>query len=126
MKFTDGFWALRPGVTARYAQEAYDIAAEGDRLVVTAPTRPIRTRGNVLNVGVLTVTLSAPAEGVIKVRIEHHTGGRPGPGFRLHEPGGAGRVETTDDGASLTTGGLRATIRRGAPWTCRSGTGSGV
>jgi len=116
VKFTDGFWALRPGVTARYAQEAYDIAAEGDRLVVTAPTRPIRTRGNVLNVGVLTVTLSAPAEGVIKVRIEHHTGGRPGPGFRLHEPGGAGRVETTDDGASLTTGGLRATIRRGAPW----------
>ena len=25
MKFTDGFWQLRPGVTALYAQEAYDI-----------------------------------------------------------------------------------------------------
>ena len=28
MKFTDGFWQLRPGVTALYAQEAYDICAE--------------------------------------------------------------------------------------------------
>ena len=26
MKFTDGFWQLRPGVTALHAQEAYDIA----------------------------------------------------------------------------------------------------
>ncbi len=25
MKFTDGFWQLRPGVTALYSQEAYDI-----------------------------------------------------------------------------------------------------
>ncbi len=25
MKFTDGFWQLRPGVTALYAQEAYEI-----------------------------------------------------------------------------------------------------
>ncbi len=116
MKFTDGFWALRPGVTALYAQEAYDLAPDGDRLVVTAPTRPIRSRGNVLNIGVLTVTLSAPAEGVIKVRVEHHTGGRCGRGFALDEPGGAGRVEVTDDGATLTSGSLRAEIRRGAPW----------
>jgi alpha-D-xyloside xylohydrolase len=116
VKFTDGFWALRPGVTALYAQEAYDVAADGDRLVVTAPTRPIRSRGNVLNVGVLTVTLSAPAEGVVKVRVEHHTGGRCARGFALDEHDGAGRVELTDDGATLTTGSLRAELRRGEPW----------
>jgi alpha-D-xyloside xylohydrolase len=116
VKFTDGFWALRPGVTAAYAQEAYDLAAEDDRLVVTAPTRPIRSRGNVLNLPVLTVTLSAPAEGVIKVRVEHHTGGRPRRGFELDEPGGVGRVATTVDGASLTSGALRAEIRAGEPW----------
>ena len=41
MKFTDGFWQLRPGVTALYAQEAHDIVAEEHRLVVTAPTKAI-------------------------------------------------------------------------------------
>ena len=43
MKFTDGFWQLRPGVTALYGQEAYDIeqrddSADGAAIVVTAPT----------------------------------------------------------------------------------------
>jgi len=27
MKFTDGFWQSRPGVTPFYAQEAYDLVA---------------------------------------------------------------------------------------------------
>jgi len=116
VKFTDGFWAVRPGVTAAYAQEAYDLTAEDDRLVVTAPTRPIRSRGNVLNTPVLTVTLSAPAEGVIKVRVEHHTGGRPVRGFELDETGGPVTVEATAFGAALTSGSLRAEVRRGEPW----------
>ena len=43
MKFTDGFWQLRPGVEALYAQEAYDVwqtdrTPDGPGLVVTAPT----------------------------------------------------------------------------------------
>lgn len=115
MKFTDGFWALRPGVTAHYAQEAYDVEVDGDEIVVVAPTRPIRSRGNVLNLPVLTVTLSSPAEGVVKVSVAHHTGGRPRRGFELDAPG-AGKVEATDEGAVLTTGDLRAVVRRGTPW----------
>ncbi len=46
MKFSDGFWQARPGVDARYAAEAYDSPGEGDRLVVTAPTRQIGDRGD--------------------------------------------------------------------------------
>src|SRR5690606_23619502 len=115
VKFTDGFWALRPGVTAHYAQEAYDVEVDGDEIVVVASTRPIRSRGHVLNLPVLTVTLSSPAEGVIKVSVAHHTGGRPRRGFELDAPG-AGKVEATDEGAVLTTGDLRAVVRRGTPW----------
>ena len=80
MKFTDGFWHLRPGVSAIYAQEAYTVEADGDALVIAAPSRVIEKRGNVLNLPVLTVTLSSPAQGVVKVRMEHHTGGRRSPG----------------------------------------------
>jgi alpha-D-xyloside xylohydrolase len=116
MKFTDGFWHLRPGVTAAYAQEAYDVTADGDTIVVTAPSRVIQQRGNVLNLPVLQVTLSAVAEGVIKVRIDHHTGGRRSPGFEIASEPGAGQLTITEEEGVLTAGRLRAVIKRGAPW----------
>jgi alpha-D-xyloside xylohydrolase len=116
MKFTDGFWHLRPGVTGAYAQEAYDITADGDSIVITAPTRRIEARGNVLNLPVLTTTLSPVADGVIKVRIEHHTGVNPPRRFEVNEQRAAGSLNITDEGGVVTAGGLRAIITRGAPW----------
>jgi alpha-D-xyloside xylohydrolase len=120
VKFTDGYWHLRPGVTANYAQEAYDIAPvqtpDGDGLVIHAPSQPIVARGNVLNRALLTVTLSSPLEGVVRVRIEHHQGAHRSPGFALATESGAATVTTDDAGASLVTGGLTARITAGAPW----------
>lgn len=122
MKFTDGFWQLRPGVTALYAQEAYDIwstdeTADGAGLVIAAPTAVIAKRGDVLNRPVLTVTLSSPLEGVVRVRIAHHEGGSWHGGFEL--PGAvAGGVGVADAAAgTLTTGGLTARVSPGAPWS---------
>ena len=123
MKFTDGFWQLRPGVTALYAQEAYDIwptesPADGEALVVTAPTGVIAKRGDTLNRPVLTVTLSSPLEGVVRVRVAHHEGGDWHGGFELTGAveGGAGAASVTDDGGVLTTGALTARVTPGAPW----------
>ena len=123
MKFTDGFWQLRPGVTALYAQEAYDIettdaAPDGDGIVITAPTKVIASRGDTLNRPTLTVTLSSPLEGVVRVRIAHHTGGRWHGGFELPGAvqGGAGTASVSDDGGVLETGPLVARITPGAPW----------
>ncbi|WP_291379361.1 alpha-xylosidase [Demequina sp.] len=116
MKFTDGFWQLRPGVTAAYAQEAYDVTADGDSIVVTAPAKRIQTRGNVLNLPVLTTTLTPVADGVIKVRIEHHTGVKAPRRFEVNEQRAAGSLAITDEEGVVTAGGLRAVIKRGAPW----------
>ena len=123
MKFTDGFWQLRPGVTALYAQEAYDIwsspsSADGEALVVTAPTAVISKRGDTLNRAVLSVTLSSPLEGVVRVRIAHHEGGAWHGGFELAGAveGGVGAGTVTDEGGVLTTGGLTARVTPGAPW----------
>lgn len=123
MKFTDGFWQLRPGVQALYAQEAYDIfevadTVDGAGLVVTAPTKVIDSRGDTLNRAVLTVTLSSPLEGVVRVRIEHHVGAGRGLSFEL--PGreaDAGRTRIDADGATFTSGALTARIAAGAPWS---------
>ncbi|GAA3011861.1 alpha-xylosidase [Microbacterium aurantiacum] len=123
MKFTDGFWQLRPGVTALYAQEAYDIettdaAPDGEGIVVTAPTKVIERRGDTLNRPVLTVTLSSPLEGVVRVRITHHEGGHDHGGFDLvgAVAGGAGSASVIEGTGVLETGNLRATIAAGAPW----------
>ncbi|MEP6481640.1 MAG: alpha-xylosidase [Rhodoglobus sp.] len=117
MKFTDGFWQLRPGVTAHYAQEAYDLDLRDTSLVVTAPTRVIQSRGDVLNLPTLTVTLSSPLEGIIGVTIEHFSGAAAKVGFDLvGAEQGHGVVEAIEGGAVITSGGLSATVRQGAPW----------
>ncbi|MGA4991802.1 alpha-xylosidase [Nonomuraea bangladeshensis] len=118
MKFTDGLWQLRPGVTALYAAEAYDLDAAEGELTVTAPTTVIGRRGDTLNRPVLTLRLSSPLENVIRVRVEHHA--RGGRGFDLpgaEDRGGHGVVKTAaGGGATLTSGALAATMAPGAPW----------
>jgi alpha-D-xyloside xylohydrolase len=121
MRFTDGFWQVRPGVDAQYAREAHDIGADrhedGHRLVVWAPTAVIRGRGDTLNRALLTVTLSSPLEGVIRVRVEHHRGTPWSGGFDLvgAEPG-HGVAEVGEHDGVLRSGPLTARVRRGAPW----------
>ena len=120
MKFTDGFWQHRPGVSALYAQEAYDIRVDEDGrgLSILAPTRVVTGRGDTLNRPALTVQLRSPLEGVLTVRVVHHDGGRREPGFDLvgARPG-HGEVEVDGDIAVLRSGTLSATVRRGAPWS---------
>jgi alpha-D-xyloside xylohydrolase len=117
MKFTDGFWHTRPGVTAFYAQEAYDIEQIGAALRVSAPTKVIERRGDVLNRALLSVTLTSPLEGIIKVRVEQHTGTATGAGFDLvgAQPD-AGQIAIDDAGGTLTAGPLTARIAAGAPF----------
>src|SRR5688572_27342548 len=71
MKFTDGQWLLQPGIAAHYAAEAYAIDVRPDQLVVLATTRPIKHRGDTLQGPTLTVTITSPLEGVVRVAVEH-------------------------------------------------------
>ncbi|WP_456283597.1 alpha-xylosidase [Microbacterium sp. JZ101] len=118
MKFTDGFWQLRQGVDALYGREAYDVWADGRTLNATVPTKVIERRGDTLNRATLTVSLHSPLPGVIGVRIEHHQGGRGEVSFDLvGAEDGHGDVVVDDAAGSITSGRIRATITRGAPWS---------
>jgi alpha-D-xyloside xylohydrolase len=118
MKFTDGFWQLRPGVTPLYAQEAYDIWPEGENgMVVTAPTMVIEKRGDVLNRPVLTVALSSPLPNIIGVKVSHFAGGRDELGFDLvGAEDGHGVVSISEEQGVLTSGALSVTVQKGAPY----------
>jgi len=118
MKFTDGNWLLQPGVKANYATEAYDVWPEGDTLVVHAPTRPIRHRGDTLDGALLTIRLSSPMRDVVRVRIEHFSGmADRGPHIPLlSQPAPDVNLALGEDEAVLTSGQLSARVRRKGGW----------
>jgi alpha-D-xyloside xylohydrolase len=118
MKFTDGQWMYQPGVTAHYPAEAHDIVREGERLVISAPVRNIRHRGDTLQGPMLTVTLSSPLAGVIRVRIEHFRGAAgAGPEIPLQISGDAPvRIEETGKETVLHAGPLAARVKKTGGW----------
>ena len=114
MKFTDGQWLLQPGVMAHYATEAHSVATEGGKLIVHAPVRSIRERGDTLQGPLLTVTLSSPLPDIVRVRIEHFTGGLSrGPQIPL-VPEAESAVDINDgvESATLTAGELTARVKK--------------
>lgn len=59
MKFTDGYWLMRPGRTARYATEVADIHADDHRMTLYAPVKHVSRRGQTLNSPLRTVRTPA-------------------------------------------------------------------
>lgn len=89
MRFTNGYWKIKDNIIAEYATEYYGHRMEGGRLTLYAPFRHVAGRGNTLDQGQLTVILSAPMEGVVRVDVVNHRGKRHrGPDFALAQPGG--------------------------------------
>jgi len=119
MKFTDGYWLMRPGITAAYAVSVADAAVEEDRITLYAPVKEVRHRGDTLNSPLLTIECWSPAEGVIGVRYTHHGGKAPrGPEFGItREPdGGSGKTVRDGSVVELTAGELSLRVDVAAPW----------
>ena len=118
MKFTDGYWQLRPGVSVLRPGGVDSVEPEPRGFTVFAPTGQITGRGDTLNRPVVTVEFFSPAPGVVGVTIGHHSGGLPKqPRFSLD----AGdehpvTVEVTESEASLTTGELTVRVEVSDRW----------
>ncbi|MCL6430605.1 MAG: hypothetical protein K6V36_07040 [Anaerolineae bacterium] len=118
MKFTDGYWQMRPGVTPHYPAQVYEVQVGPDALTVYAPTRRLSGRGDTLNLPLLTVRLSSPMPNVVRVQLWHHKGSRPPrPQFEL-KPQPAPLIEIHDDeqAATLTSGRLTARVLKAGDW----------
>ena len=118
MKFTDGYWRMRPGVEPHFATEAYEIAAGPDTLTVHAATRPVRSRGDTLNSAIITISYSSPMPNVIRVQMAHHLGGPPRtPQFDLKaHTSPTVIIEDTEHEATLTSGQLSVHVNKGDAW----------
>lgn len=128
MKFTAGYWEMRPGVTPHHAAHVHDVELStngvgnngvgNNALIVYAPTKKLTGRGDTLNLPLLTFRFSSPLENVIRVQMWHHKGGRPRkPEFELKPQPAPDVVITNDDqAATLTTGQLTARIEKAGNW----------
>ncbi|MFK0155463.1 alpha-xylosidase [Streptomyces sp. NPDC090493] len=117
MKFTDGYWLLREGVTAAHPVEVLDVTATEGALEIHAPTQPIRHRGDLLKGPVLTISAHTPMPDVIGVTFTHFEGEQPrGPQFELRRADFASQVSYDDEYATLTSGSLTLRLSRTAPW----------
>ncbi|GAA4601957.1 alpha-D-xyloside xylohydrolase [Actinoplanes octamycinicus] len=113
MKFTDGYWRKRDGLTVLHPAHHLDSAPGPESLTVYAATRRIQDRGDTLDAPLITVTLTAPMNDVIRVTVEHFQGvTHRGPDFALEESTADISVSET----SFTSGALTARINNGDNW----------
>jgi len=118
MKFTDGQWLLRKGVTVHHPAEVNELEVDADAMTVYAPCRRIDSRGATLDGPLITIRFSTPLQDVIRVQISHFQGQRrKGPEFTVAREHGV-KVEITNgaESACLTSGTLSVRIRKGNGW----------
>jgi alpha-D-xyloside xylohydrolase len=118
MKFTDGYWQTRPGVTPHYAAQVHEVTVEDDTITVYAPVGKLLGRGHTINQPLLTLRFSSPMENVIRVQCVHHKGKtQRKPEFTIY-PSPAPQVSIEDDehATTLTSGGLRVRVNKGSDW----------
>ena len=118
MKFTDGYWQIRTGITTYFPAQVYEVTHEPGAMTVFAPTTKIATRGDTLGLPALTIRFSAPMENVIRVQMVHHKGGKPRkPEFILSDKPHPEPVISEDEQcATLTSGQLSVCVHKGDPW----------
>ena len=117
MKFNDGYWLLRDGVTAAYAAEAFEVDTSESTASIAVLTRPVVHRGSHLNTPTITVDLSSPAPDVVCVRAYRRLRtASPAPAFEVQWSDSPVAVDAADDHLRVTAGGLTvdATVR--GPW----------
>src|SRR5215208_2993573 len=118
MKFTDGYWQVREGMTLHSASQVHEVEVEPDAITVYAATKRLVTRADTLNLPLLTIRFSTPMESVIRVQLYHHKSGIPQkPQFHITEQPDLQPVIMDDEqSATLTSGQLSVHVHKGDPW----------
>jgi alpha-D-xyloside xylohydrolase len=118
MKFTDGYWNIREGVTLYNAVEICDTKVSGNSITVYAACKPVMHRGDTLNSPLLTFNFSSPVDDVIRVQVCHFAGGlAKGPEFKINEDSNH-RAQTgeNDNYLYLLSGKLEMRVYKGKSW----------
>ena len=118
MKFTDGYWQTRSGMTPHYAAQVHEVTLEADAITVYAPVGKLQERGHTVNQPLLTLRFSSPMANVIRMQCVHHKGKTPRkPEFMLYTAS-TPQVSISNDehSTTLTSGDLSVRVNTASDW----------
>lgn len=113
MKFTEGYWVVSEQVKASYASQAFyaEKIDGGMRIVMTE--RPIKDRGDALNISTITLDFIVFAENNIQVTARHYEAyDNKEARFELYKEDTSYTVEITDEKAVMDTGVIAVHVNR--------------
>ncbi|MCL1786392.1 MAG: alpha-xylosidase [Defluviitaleaceae bacterium] len=113
MKFTNGYWMLRKGVSAYPCTDVreVDITPTGVTMFVT-PWK-MHNRGQTLGGPLLTLNFTAPQEGILHLSMDHYMGAKdPGPAYPYANANCPLTVEDLEKEVIITTGKMVAKIQK--------------
>lgn len=108
MKFTNGFWLLREGVSLSKAVQLQKVEHDEHNLALLYATKRVEHRGNTLNIGTVGVDVDSPLKDVIRLRVTHLKGAKDPIRFPLNEQRHPVAIEQSDDSVFFSAGNLSA------------------
>lgn len=113
MKFTDGFWLVKPGYQLFNCAQVQDARWEDGNYVIYCSHTKLVDRGTTLNSPLLALSFRALREGVLAVKLEHFQGSaRKEPVFELEEDGTKLGVEESGDIITIRCGSVSAVVTK--------------
>jgi alpha-D-xyloside xylohydrolase len=113
MKFTDGFWLLKDGVSALHATHLQKVDQDRNGFKALVAPKVVEDRGATLNSALFELEFTSPALDVIGVRIHHHRGGDGSLSFDLNDQQPDTQFSQSEDAVQFTSGSLTAKLGRG-------------
>jgi alpha-D-xyloside xylohydrolase len=113
MKFTDGFWLLREGISALHATHVQKVEKSGDGFTALVAPKVVEHRGATLNSALFELEFSSPMRDVIGVRVRHHRGGEDSLSFDLAHLNPETSYSESEEAVEFRTGSLTARLSRG-------------
>lgn len=114
MKFTDGFWLLREGVSALHATHLQRVDINGNGFKALVAPKVVEHRGATLNSALFELDFTSPAADVIGVRVRHHRGGIDSLSFDLNQAPTTASITEDGRAISLISGALSARLTKGS------------
>lgn len=114
MKFTDGFWLLREGVSALHATHLQKVEETAEGFSALVAPKVVEHRGATLNSALFELEFSSPLTDVIGVRIRHYRGGDDSLSFDLNNQNPLTTYSKSDDAVEFTSGLLTAKLHHGS------------
>ncbi|MCL2627322.1 MAG: alpha-xylosidase [Oscillospiraceae bacterium] len=114
MKFTDGYWMPKPGVTVYGCAEIRDISFTENKLTAFIAPFEVHHRGQTLAGPLLTLELTAPREDIIGVKLYHYKNAMPEkPAFELTLSPQKMIFEESESAYTVRAGKMEAVLSKG-------------